>query len=193
MREATALLERFGLAVGNEMHDAAAPAVGVGAAEAFHVDLLASHGADDLGAGDEDAALGPEDDDVGEGGAVRCAACCGAQDDRDLRHLAGDARHGGEDATHGIETGNPLAQPCPAGVPDAHDGAGVGEGAVVGRDDRPATVAAHRPALDGGIRREGDDLCPIDRAHAHEHAAIILGSDGPEGSRVEERLEAYAR
>ena len=80
-------------------------AVGVGAAEAQHVDVLAGDRADDVRAGDEDAALRGEDHDVGErrtvGGAAggrararpRSAGSCptpGSSRRRPARRRAGD-------------------------------------------------------------------------------------------------------
>ena len=49
-------VQRVGLGVGDDVHDAAAPAVGVRAAERLHVDVLAGDRADDVRAGDEDPA-----------------------------------------------------------------------------------------------------------------------------------------
>ena len=192
VREASALLECLCLGLGHQVHDAAAPAVRVGTAEALHVDLLARDGADDLGTGDEDPALRSEDDDVRERGAVRRSARRGAEHDGNLRHLARDARHRGEDTADAVQAGDPLAQPRTAGVPDAHDGAGVSEGAVVRRDDGAAAPVAHGPALHGGIGREGDHLGAVDRPDPDEHAAVVFRRDRLEGAGIEERLEPHA-
>ena len=193
VRETAALLQRLGLGLGHEVHDSAATPVRVGTAQALHVDLLARDGADDLGTGDENPALRAEDDDVGERGAVRRSARCRAEDDRDLRHLARDTCHGREDATDGVEAGHALAQARSSRVPDPHDRAGVGEGAVVRRHDGAAAFVAHGPALHGGIGREGDDLGAVHRTDPDEYAAIVLRSDRLEGAGIEECLEPHAR
>jgi hypothetical protein len=88
---------------------------------------------------------------------------------------------------------NALAQAGASRVPDAHDGAGVGEGAVVRRHDRAAALLAHGPALHGRVGGERHDLGAVDRADADEDAAVVLGRDRAEGTRVEERLEAHTR
>ncbi len=175
------------------MYDAAASSVWIGATEALHVHLLAGDGTDDLRSGDENAAFGAENDDVGERRSIRGATGGRAQHHGDLRHLARDARHGGKDAPHRVEAGHALAQSRTTGVPDADNGTGVGEGSVIRRHDGAASGIAHRTALDGGVRREGDHLGAVDRPDTDEDAAIVLGSDWGESALVEEGFEAYAR
>ena len=61
-----------------------------GAAQVLHRDLLAQHGLDDLGAGDEHLGdLVDHEDEVGQGRGVDGAAGAGAEDDRDLGDDAG--------------------------------------------------------------------------------------------------------
>ena len=107
--------------VGDDVHDAGAAAVRLGAAEPQRVDVLAGDRAHDVGAGDEDPALRAEDDDVGERRAVRRAAGRRAEHHRDLRDLAGGAGHDREDLADGVQRDDALAQPGTAGVPEADD------------------------------------------------------------------------
>ena len=193
MGEAATFLEGFGLRLRDQMHHATAAPVRVGPAQALHVDLLARDRADDLWARHEDPPLGSEDDDVGESRAVRRSARGRAEHDGDLRHLARDARHRGKHAADAVKARDSLAQAGTPRVPDAHDGARVGEGAVVRRHDRAAAVLAHGPALHGRVGGECHDLSTVDRADADEHSTVVLGRDRAEGTRVEERLEAHTR
>ena len=96
-------LERLGLGVGEDVDDAGATPVRLGPAEAQHVDVLAGDRADDVGSGHEDAALGAEDDHVGEGGAVGRAAGGGTEDDRDLRDDPGRLGHDLEDPADRVQ------------------------------------------------------------------------------------------
>jgi hypothetical protein len=61
------------------VHDAGAPAVRLGPAETQRVDVLAGDGAHDVGAGDEDAPVRPEHDDVGQRRPVGRATSSGPQ------------------------------------------------------------------------------------------------------------------
>jgi hypothetical protein len=139
------------------VHDTAAPAVRLGAAETQHVDVLAGDRPDDVRAGDEDPSLGPEDDDVGERRAVRRAARRRAEHDRDLRDLARGLGHRLEDPADRVQREHALGQPGASGVPQPDDGDAVGHRAVVGVDDDPAADVAHRPAHDGRVGAERHD------------------------------------
>ncbi len=167
--------------------------MGLGAAEAQHVDVLAGDRADDVRTGDEHPALGAEDHDVGERGTVGRAASGRAEDHRDLRDDAGRARHDGEDLADRVQGGDALAQARPAGVPDADDRDSVGQRAGIGRQDHLAARGAHGPALDGGSEAEGGGDRPVDAAGAGEHPAVVLGRDRGERAGVEEGLHAGAR
>ena len=105
-------LEGLLLGLGEDVDDAGAAAVRLGTAEAQHVDVLAGDRADDVRAGHEDPALGAEDDDVGERGAVRRAAGRRAEHDRDLRDLARGLGHHVEDPADGVQA---TARPRRAG------------------------------------------------------------------------------
>ena len=114
-------VERLALGLGEDVHDAGAPAVRLGAAEPQHVDVLAGDRADHVGAGHEDPALRAEDHDVGQRRAVRRAAGGGAEHHRDLRDLAGGLRHHLEDPADRVQRQHALGQPGAAGVPQADD------------------------------------------------------------------------
>ena len=81
-------VEGFALGLGEDVHDAGAAAVRLRPTEAQHVDVLAGHRADHVGAGDEDAPLRTQDDHVGEGRPIGRAAGRGAEHDGDLRDHA---------------------------------------------------------------------------------------------------------
>ena len=162
------------LGLGEDVDDAGAAAVGLGATEAQHVDVLAGHRADDVGAGDEDAALGAEDDHVGERGAVGRATGGRAEHDGDLRDLAGGLGHHLEDAADGVQGQHALGQPGAAGVPQADDGHAVGDGAVVGVDDDATADVAHRAAHHGGVAAEGDGGGAVDPADGSQHPGVVV-------------------
>ena len=155
------------------MDDAAAPTVRLGTAEAQHVDVLAGDRADDVGAGDEDAALGAEDHDVGERRAVGRAAGGRAEHDRDLRDPSRDAGHDREDHADGVQALDALAQASAAGVPEPDDRYAVGKGATVGDEDHLAPADAHRAALDGRVGAEDDDGGAVRGAGRRDDAAVV--------------------
>jgi hypothetical protein len=167
--------------------------VGLGAAEPQHVDVLAGHRADDVGAGDEDPAVGAEDHDVGERRAVGRAAGRRAEHDRDLRDLARGLRHGVEDPAHGVQRQDALGEPGAARVPEADDRHAVGHGEVVGVDDHPATDVAHRATHDGRVGAEGHDPGTVDVPDRREHAGVVVRGDQLHGALVEERPQPVDR
>ena len=142
------------LGLGEDVHDAGAPAVRLRAAEPQHVDVLAGDRADHVGTGHEDPALGAEDHDVGQRRAVRRAAGRRAEHDRDLRDLAGGLRHGVEDLADRVQRQHALGQPGAAGVPQPDDRGLVGQRPLVGVHDDLAADLAHRAAHHGGVRAE---------------------------------------
>ena len=187
------LVERLALGLGEDVDDAGAAAVRLGATEAQHVDVLTGDGAYDVGAGHEDPALGAEDDDVGEGGTVRSAAGRRAEDDRDLRDLAAGLGHRVEDAADRVEGEYALGEPGAARVPQADDRDAVGHRAVIGVDDHAAAEVAHRAAHDGGVGAEGDRAGSLDLADGGQHAGIVVRGDERDGALVEERLQTGQR
>jgi hypothetical protein len=162
-------------------------------AETQHVDGLAGHRPHDVGAGDEDAALGTEDDDVGQRGAVRRPAGGRAQDHGDLRDLARGLRHHVEDATDGVQRQDALGEPRAAGVPESDDRDLLDHRPVVGRDDHPAADVAHRAPHDGGVGAERNDAGAVDRADGGQHAAVVVGRDELEAAVVEQRTQPRDR
>ena len=178
------------LALGEDVDHAGATAVRLGAAEAQHVDVLAGDGADHVGAGHEDPALGAEDDDVGEGGTVRRPARGRAEHDRDLRDLARRLGHHVEDPAHRVQRQHALGQPGAAGVPEADDRRGVGHRPVVGVDDDAAADVAHRAAHHGGVGAERDDAGAVDGPDGGEHPGVVVGRDQLEGALVEQGAAA---
>ena len=181
------------LGLGEDVHDAGAAAVRLGAAEPQHVDVLAGHRADDVRAGHEDPALGAEDHDVGERRAVRRAAGGRAEHDRDLRDLAGGLGHRLEDPADRVQRQHALGQPGAAGVPEPDDRDPVGHRAVVGVDDDLAADVAHRAAHDGGVGAERDDGRAVDLADGGEHAGVVVGGDQLERALVDQRRQPLDR
>ena len=190
-RECPRGAQRLGLGVGGDVHDAAAPTVRLGAAEALHVDVLAGDGTDDVGAGDEDSAGGTHDDDVGERRAVGGATRGGTEHDRDLWDAAGRPGHDGEHLADRVQGQDPLAQPRAAGVPEPDHRAVVCEGAGVRGQDDLAACGAHGAALDRRVGRERDGRRALDTTDAGEHAAVVLGGDDRERPGVEQRRHAH--
>ena len=111
----------------------------------------------------------------------------------DLGHLAGCTGHGREDAADAVEAEDALAQTCAAGVPQAHHGSGVREGAVIGGDDGAAAVVAHGAALHRRVRGERDDVRAVRAPDRRHHAAVVLGGDEGELTVVEELRQASPR
>ena len=191
--EAAALADRVLLGVGEHVHDAGAAAVRLGPAEAKHVDVLAGDRADDVGAGDEDPALRPEDHRVGQRRTVGGTAGGGAEHDGDLRDLARRLRHRVEDQPDGLQRQHALGQPGAAGVPEPDDRRLVGHRPLVRLDHDLAALVAHRAAHHGGVGAEGDRVHAVDRADRSQHAAVVVVADQLERARVEERREPLVR
>ena len=182
------------LVVGDDVAHAGLLVVGVRPAERRHVDVLAGDTAHDVGAGDENPALGSHDDDVGERGAVGGAARGEADDDRDLRDITRRADHRLEHQADRVQRLDALGEPGAAGVPDADDRALLLDGGVVGVDDVGAALHAHRAAHDGAVGAERDGAHTVDGACGGKHAGAVTLMQQFEGAVVvEERLEAQQR
>ena len=169
-----------------QVHDTGAAVVSVRAAEARHVDPLAGHAAHHLGAGDEHACLRSHDDDVGERRAVGRAAGGRPEDDGDLRHEPGRARHGGEYATDALERVDVLAQPGARGVPEPDDRASVGHRRLDRGDDPGAFHGSDRAAGHGPVRAVREDRVAINPAADGVDASEIPERQLDHGIRVEQ-------
>jgi hypothetical protein len=180
------LLDRGRLGVGRDVHDAGAPAVRLGAAEAQHVDVLAGDRADHVRTGDEDPSLRAEDHHVGQRRPVRRAAGRRAEHDGDLRDLARGLRHRVEDLADRVQAEHALGQPRATGVPQADDRQLLAPRHLVRRTDDLAALVAHRAAHHGRVGAERDDRRARDRAAHGEHAGQVVGGDQLERAGVEQ-------
>ena len=160
--------------------------MGLGAAEPLHVDVLARHRAHDVWSGDEDAAVGAEDDDVGQRRPVGSAAGRGPEHDRDLRNAAGRPGHDVEDLAHRVQRDDAFGEPRAAGVPQADNGDLVGQGPCVRGHDDLAALGAHGAAHDRGVGREGDGMRAVHQAVTGEHAGVAVGGERHVRTVVEE-------
>ncbi len=190
------------------MRDPRLGVVGHRSAELLELHLLAGHGLDHVGAGDEHVrGLLHHEDEVGHGGRVDGAARARAHDQRDLRDHAGALHVAHEHVAVGAERDHALLDARAARVVDAdHRAADLGRqihdlhhllghhlaqraaehGEVLGED-------AHRAAVDRAVA--GDHgvapglvlLHPeLGGAVAHERVQLL------EGARVEQLLDPLA-
>ena len=147
--------------------------MGLGAAERLHIDVLAGDAAHDIGTGHEDPALRRHDDDIGQGRPVGVAARGEADDDGDLRDVAGGPDHGLENQAHRVQCPHTLSQPGAAGMPDTHDRALLGDGEVIGVDDVLASLDTHGSAHHGAVGTERDGAHTVDGARGGEDAGTV--------------------
>ena len=110
-----------------------------------------------------------------------------------MGHLARDPRHRREYASYSVKAGHSFAQTCAATVPNSDNRAGVSKGSVVGGNYCATAQFTHGSTLDGGIRREGDNVVSLNPPHSSKYSAVVFGSDGCEGAFVEECFESNAR
>ncbi len=191
--ECRRLVERGSLRLGDDMYDTRPPAVRLRAAEALHVDVLTGHRPDDLRTGDEDPPGRTEDDDVGERGPVRSAACRRPEHHRDLRDLARRTGHDREDFPDRVQRGDALGQSRPAGVPNSDDRYVIGERSLVSRHHDGAPHRTHGAAHDRGVRAERDHWRALHSSDRGEHAGVVVGAHELAGAVVEQRLEPGTR
>ena len=188
----------------HDLVDVAVLGLCVGAAELVEGDVLTGDVLDDVGAGDEHVALVAHGHhEVGLDRRVHRAAGALAQDDRDLRHQAGQQ----------------LVPAAQLGVPGQRGGHVLDAGAagVVDADDRaadhgdplhqPGNLAAehlsHRAAEHGVVVAEHTDRTAVDGAVPGDHTVAeqrvrIAGRAGQradlqETARVEQRVNSRAR
>ncbi len=191
--ELARLVERVGVGGGDDVHDTGPAAVRLRAAEALHVDVLAGDAAHYIRTGDEDAALLGQDHQVGQRWPVRGAARRGAEDDGDLRHLAGGPGHGGENHADRVQARDAFEDPGAARMPQAHDRRADLQRVLVRRNDRLAACDAHGAALDARVAGERDGGNAADAARARHHSAVVCRKQQLQRAGVEQRLKARLR
>ena len=123
-QQVAGLVAQLALVVGHDVRDAGALRVRVGAAEVLERDLLAGHGAHDLGAGDEHVrGAARHEHEVGDRGRVDGTAGARAHHERDLRHDARGHDVAAEDLGVAAERHDAFLDARPARVVDADHGA----------------------------------------------------------------------
>ena len=134
------------------MRHAADAVVGHGAAQLLGVDLLAGHGFDNIGAGDEHlTGLIHLEDEIGEGGGINGAAGAGAHDGGDLRNNTGSGGIAEEDLAVAFQTVQTLLDTGAAGVVHADHGRADLAGVFEDLADLIGLNLTHGAADDGEI------------------------------------------
>ena len=177
--EAAEFGEAIGFGVVDEVGDAAAGGVGVGAAELFVGDIFAGDGADDVGAGDVHlSGAAHHKDEVGDGGGIDGAAGGGAHNDGDLGEDAGVHSVAEEDVAVGGQAEGAFLDAGAAGVADAdHRAAGFG-GEVHNLADFLSDYFGEGAAEDGEVLGVGEDLASVDGAVAGDDGVAEEGAAG---------------
>src|SRR5699024_851572 len=183
-------VQRVALVVGGDVADARLAVVRLLAAQSLHVDVFSGHGADDVGAGDEDLARRGHDHDVRERRAVGGSAGGGAEHHGDLGDPARGADHGLEDGAHGVERLDALGEARAPRVPDTHDGHVLFDSDVDRVDDVAAAVEAHGATHDGGVRGVRDGGHAVNLPAGREGTRRVGLGEELQGRRVEEVLES---
>ncbi len=147
----------------------------VGAAELLHRHLLARHGADDVGPGDEHVRRAPHHhDEVRDRRRVDGAACARAHHQRDLRHDPGGVDVALEDLRVAGEGDDALLDPRAPRVVDPDDRTAVGEGEIHDLADLARERLAERSTEDAEVLREGEHATAVDEPVAG-HDAVPVG------------------
>ena len=190
--------------IGGDIAEVAALGLHPGTAEVLHVDLLAGDGLDDRGTGDEHGGLFLDaDKEVGRRRGVHRAAGTVAQQDGDLRRLAGQRQLTPRDLGVHRQTHHGVLDTGSAGVVDADDRAADTGREVHDLADLVAEGLAHRAAEDGlvvGVDRHGT---PVDPAVAGDDAVAVgrfviaggpgQGTDLGEGTGVQQLVDTLTR
>ncbi len=168
------VLEAALLVLGGEMCDPGLGAVAHRAAELLEFDLLAGHGPDHLGAGDEHVrGLLDHEDEVGHRRRVDGAAGARPHDHADLRDHARALDVADEDVAVGAERDDALLDPGTAGVVEADHGRADLRGEVHDLAHLLGHRLAQRPAEDREVLREDGDRAAVDRAPAGHHRVAV--------------------
>ena len=187
-------VERLLLGLGEDVHDAGATAVRLGAAEAQHVDVLAGDRADHVGAGDEDPALGAEDTTSVSAGPYAAPPAAGPSTTEICGILPEAWVIAWKIRPTACSDSTPSASRAPPECQSPMIGTPVGHRPVVGVDDDLAADVAHRAAHHGGVGAERDDAAcrrPCRRRRACRESSS--GGDQLERALVEERREPVDR
>ena len=197
------------LVVGDEVGDAGALRVGVGPAQILEADLLAGHGAHDLGPGDEHVRGEPRHQhEVGHRRRVDGAARARPHDERDLRDHARGLHVAPEDLGVAAQRDDALLDARAAGVVDADERAAEAHGEIHDLADLLGEGLAERPAEDREVLREDahapavhetvarDDAVAVGAPLHHVEVRVAVADVGvqlDERAGVEEGLDALAR
>ena len=170
LQEIPDVIERRPLRVDHLM-DVAVASLVIGTAEFVEGDILTGDVLDDVGTGDEHVALVADgDDEIGLDRRVHRAAGTLAQDDRDLRHHAGEQFMAAAQLGVPGERGGRVLDAGAAGVVDADDGA-TDHGHPL---HQPGHLAAehlpHGALEDGLVVAEHPDGAAVDGAVPGDHA-----------------------
>ena len=206
--EVARLLETRLLVRCREVRDTRFRRVRRGTAELLEAHVLPGHRLHDVGPGDEHVrGLLDHEHEVGDRGRVDSASRTRAHHERDLRHDPGRLHVAPEDLCVARERDDALLDARPARVVDPDDGAAVRHGEIHDLADLLGEDLRERPAEDGEVLREDEDLPVEDRpvaghdgvaqrtvlAHLELHFAVSYEAvELDERARVEELLEALA-
>ncbi len=181
------------LVVGDEVGDARALRVRVGAAEVLERDLLAGDRAHDLGPGDEHVrGAARHQHEIGDRRRVDRPARARAHDERDLRDHAGGHDVAPEDLGVASERDHALLDARPARVVDPDHGAAEAQGEIHDLADLLRVGLAERAAEDREVLREHEDLAAVHRAVAGDDAVAVgtpLGEPEVRAAVLHERVE----
>ncbi len=189
--ESDPLFHRFLLCVGRDMDHATATAVGFRPTKAIHVHIFTGDRANYFRSGNKDSAGRAKDNDVGQRWAVSRSTCCRPKNNGNLGNFATCPGHRKKNPPHTIKTGDPFTQSCTTGVPYANDGGRVGEGAVIGGNDCPATNGPHRSTLNSGVGAESNAVNSTRGAYGREHTAVVNRRDCGEFTTIKKISEAH--
>ena len=151
------LRDAVAIVLAGEVRHPALLVVGLGAPQGFEADLLARHGLDDLGAGDEHVAgVLDHENIVGHGRRVDRAARGRPHDGRDLRDDAGAGRVAEKNLAVAGQGVDRLLDAGPARVVHADERHPGFQGQIHDLADLPGVHLAETAGAGGEILREGE-------------------------------------